>query len=293
MNTANKNGILFGLLCPGVLSASKGEPVAYLYNGVLYPVLPVELNEKAYPYAVIVIDQYYSSTNRRRLYCFNTKPTTYVDNGNYYIAVPSETQYFTAILKGGSYTYWEEGDYWQVEGEGSGAITIKVTDRELDKGEYGIVWANFVVTGNNGEILVPGVSPIPIYSLDIPVTHYCIYNGQKAPALPSLSASLFKNVLLLKGAFSDDVHLYASTAPLYLEGSYLRAVDNGYGMTIFNEADLTWTISSSGDNGLLFTGENLKSATLPWVQIVWSNFDVLNKDGTLYLAASEPIPVYE
>lgn len=27
--------------------------------------------------------------------------------------------------------------------------------------------------------------------------------------------------------------------------------------------------------------------------LVWTGFDVLNEDGTVYVAASEPIPVYE
>ena len=32
--------------------------------------------------------------------------------------------------------------------------------------------------------------------------------------------------------------------------------------------------------------------TLVFKYLKWSNFDILNKDGSVYLAASEPIPIY-
>ena len=44
------------------------------------------------------------------------------------------------------------------------------------------------------------------------------------------------------------------------------------------------------------TAENINTSSV-WPQdkmpVVWSNYDVLNEDGTVYLKASDPIPVYE
>lgn len=54
-----KQAFVLGLISPGAWDG-KGEPVAYLYNGVRLPKLP-EWDKTAYPYAVIISngDDYY------------------------------------------------------------------------------------------------------------------------------------------------------------------------------------------------------------------------------------------
>ena len=41
------------------------------------------------------------------------------------------------------------------------------------------------------------------------------------------------------------------------------------------------------------TDYTYKHATLALEYLAWSNFDIINEDGSVYLAASAPIPVYE
>lgn len=57
------------------------------------------------------------------------------------------------------------------------------------------------------------------------------------------------------------------------------------------------TINLAGSNYQLEDNAWQIHSGVPWGvrldDFIWSNFNVLNKDGTIYLPASDPIPIYE
>lgn len=107
------------------------------------------------------------------------------------------------------------------------------------------------------------------------------------------------------------------TLPEWDKKTYPYAVINTAMYTMFKSATLYLlssleytTIESNGDRGIVLTDTNhvifsAKSTDTAWSEgsavtaalnianIGWTNTDILNDDGTTYLSASDPIPVYE
>lgn len=107
-----------------------------------------------------------------------------------------------------------------------------------------------------------------------------LYNGVKLPALPAWTTDLMNRELTnaLIAQTSDGLYLaHASYNPITFDGeNYHVTGSRSYSMIINGE----WTpfeLAAGGeyyDNGVC----------------VWSNHDILNGDGSVYLAASVPIP---
>ena len=110
-----------------------------------------------------------------------------------------------------------------------------------------------------------------------------LYNGMELPALPK------------------------TTYPIAVMDTALYGMLKNAILYLFSELEYT-TIESNGDRGLLLTESNhvrfsATATDTEWTaesgtagalninNIGWANTDILNADGTLYLAASEPIPV--
>lgn len=110
-----------------------------------------------------------------------------------------------------------------------------------------------------------------------------LYNGMELPALPKTNHPIAVMNTALYGMLKK--------ATLYL----------------FSELEYT-SIESSGDRGLLLTESNhvrfsatatdtewtaidASAGSLNIKNIGWTSHDILNSDGTLYLAASEPVPI--
>lgn len=120
-----------------------------------------------------------------------------------------------------------------------------------------------------------------------------LYNGVKLPALPEWDKSTYPHaVIMLYGG----VYVLSITShPLEFGVAYgssdsgLHAVGGGaaeikfkWAMSIVNDDNTEWGAFNEFDE-TLYIGSYRDNR--------WTNTDIYNEDGTLYLAASDPIPV--
>lgn len=129
-----------------------------------------------------------------------------------------------------------------------------------------------------------------------------LYNGVRLPALPEWDRGVYPYALVLTMRNNDGggvtfARLTVSTTPLYFDqasqnqvyctsadGSAIRYVIQG----AETAADMAW---GSGEENTYTSGDCIESNLA--VIIKWANYDLLDSNGTIYVAESEPIPVYE
>lgn len=112
------------------------------------------------------------------------------------------------------------------------------------------------------------------------------YNGTILPKLPEWDRETYPYAYI----YSDSS---PAASPYYLcindggvprwNGREFYHASDGYGYR-YDAINGVWVVRSSG--GYAITSHAAAS-------IIWSNYDTLDAYGSLYLAASEPIPVYE
>lgn len=119
-----------------------------------------------------------------------------------------------------------------------------------------------------------------------------LYNGVRLPKLPEWDRVAYPYAYLnfqYFGTYLQNCFLYAFTEPKHKTVEY----SNGYYATGVSAGEKY--LSAQISNGV-FTEPEEKTPEFDKVlasTIDWANYDILNNDGTLYLAASEPTPVYE
>lgn len=125
-----------------------------------------------------------------------------------------------------------------------------------------------------------------------------LYNGVRLPALPESDKETYKYAVIT--IYISTGVLFKSTASLYVFKSYTygRTSDGDYAIhgadTLFWACDIDKTTMTA-------TGEwvqNHPDTSEVWIGVSnqntkWANFNLRNEDGSIALAASEPIPVYE
>lgn len=122
-----KQAFSLGLIAPGKLFA-KGEPVAYLYNGMRLPVLP-EWDKSKYPYAVI---ENFDTFNYAYLY-ISEKPAIKADN-------------LTAA-------------WWGADGDSGGGIVGTFDKKGYAEGTADFVWVMRKPVENVADSVGFGLSP--------------------------------------------------------------------------------------------------------------------------------------
>lgn len=117
-----------------------------------------------------------------------------------------------------------------------------------------------------------------------------LYNGVQLPKLPEWDRVAYPYAVIVEktpiGLRDTIATLYCYPLPMtYRNGRFERDTETIYVAYSIGKSDVTW------DEPIYYDEEHASSylAYTPF----WSNFDILNEDGTLYLAASEPTPVYE
>ena len=262
------NGFLCGLMGKGVLR--EAEPVAYLYNGVQLAPLP-KWDKETYPYAVIM----YSSFWGAMLFVSTVPLTTYGGT----LRIPKG-------VVGKVMCYRHDGDGlhelaltgpfvrdagWDVEGTGSGSYGTPVGINWYD-----LHWANFDVAGvKSGDVLLAkSDAPTPVYAM--------LYNGIRLPPMPEFDSETYPYVTLCKNS-RPEYWLVPTKEPPIFDGENICFVDGQeqYAFTALPHA-VTWY---AYETGWTFENTDKYSPHIP----VWSNTDIYNADGTLYLAASDPI----
>lgn len=110
-----------------------------------------------------------------------------------------------------------------------------------------------------------------------------LYNGMELPALPKTTYPIAVMDTALYGMLKEaTLYLFSELEYTTIEGSS----DRGIVLTETNHVRFTAT-ATNGE----WTAASGTAGALNINNIGWANTDILNEDGTLYLAASDPIPV--
>lgn len=122
-----------------------------------------------------------------------------------------------------------------------------------------------------------------------------LYNGVELPALPEWDKETYPYVVMttmMQGGVVYGVRIVAYSEPMHLVLNNSGVGSDYYLGVVAGNPFLTtgsWYLSS--DTTPEFTEKTLTYDYLYTKEPHWANYDVLNRDGTLYLAASDPIPV--
>lgn len=120
-----------------------------------------------------------------------------------------------------------------------------------------------------------------------------LYNGIRLPALPEWDRGAYPYAYIWQSASDQTCYLSCSSVPLVVYGAdeyYLPSAD-GEPMEAYRIVDGSWgfwyetTTSTSATNQI--------ANALTKRPLVWANYDISREDDTVYLAASDPVPVYE
>lgn len=263
----------------GNIGLRSGDTVTY-YDGAVLPMLP-EWDREKYPYAHVV---YYGMDNwiaQAGLYV-TSKPMVYYPN-EYYCLHADDMGTFDYILHSGNPRNFDGS--WDFE------WAYNRTTVGADYTSSTACWAIYDIYNEDGYLYLAKSDPIPVTGL----VGYS-YNGT---VLPNISvvytdelkeeypcAYIYKGTLFTGGI---SYYLHLTTADPYYGVSDSekwcigrRAGDKSYwwydGLSDNFEFHYDWT-----NEGVMANMDNL----------VWANFDVLDEDGSVYMAASDPIPVYE
>ena len=115
-----------------------------------------------------------------------------------------------------------------------------------------------------------------------------LYNGVQLPQLPYWDKETYPYAFI-RATSSGAYYVWCGSDPAGIKvGSGLVAT--GLQLSVFAPC-IFWQLV---ENGWLFRAKKIEvSGSFSPEQLAWSNYDILNEDGTVYLAASDPIPVYE
>ena len=114
-----------------------------------------------------------------------------------------------------------------------------------------------------------------------------LYNGKELPALPEWDKETCPYAIIITGIIVGATDLYCSSEP------YIAEVVDGYNQITTERVNLL--------HYRYRTEEYVSGASDGWEQVatsitihpapLWTNTDIFYEDGTLYLAASDPVPV--
>ena len=246
------------------------EPVAYLYNGVRLPKLP-EWDREMYPYAMI---RYYN------------------DKDAYFLHTVKYRPYYTLAYREPRISYGDSNAHYKLIEDTWELIEKDEQRSSIDPVLTPIVWANFDIIDDSGAIYQKtGTTNDPHVRTAADHMHPCLdksvkylYNGVELPALPDFDIRVYPHVYICEYGITDSIKYswYACRNPMRDTGfdSYGSQVEMDIPFIWSDETD--WEIADNGNS--VFDHSNYP---------IWANCDFLKKDGTLYLAASDPIPVYE
>lgn len=116
-----------------------------------------------------------------------------------------------------------------------------------------------------------------------------LYNGVRLPELPEWDKTAYPYAIIAQ--LSNDTYgtYYALVVtkmnPYHLENGVHFDTSDGKGGDPKKSYCYT-PYSEWGEFAETYTWQMTKT-------VVWTNADILNEDGTVYLAASDPVPVYE
>ena len=112
-----------------------------------------------------------------------------------------------------------------------------------------------------------------------------LYNGVRLPALPEWDREAYPFAVITDGGTRPKLWLLSgATFGPNNDGTEWRVKCDSYLSYSQSRVSYTWAYVTKAD-----TASDICEIT----DVVWANFDILNSDGSVYLAESVPIPVYE
>ena len=294
----------------------------YKFNDYTLPGLPEGLNPITYPYQVIIhgtgVDdpangfkfwlvgsgEAFTALNVDGTYCVAIKPYTVVHQFLY--------------IRGEEEWVWEDKGTLVVEDMDSTTMeNLLYYYFNPTNTEY--IWCNEDIKDTSGNVVFEGSEPVlveedpeepeePAPTFDkrsfwlgvslglsgkgLPQSKqptFYLYNGVKLPPLPEWDREMYPYAAIQDYTNSNSagwrLYLVAGDAQYNYEGVIAKfggesVLYSGYTMLV---GEKTWKKAEEYQGASLLLNDRL----------MWSNFDVLNEDGSVYLAASEPVPVYE
>lgn len=269
-----------------------------IYNGTMLPDIHTVYTDEIkveYPYAVII---FYESENVYRL-CVSSEP------GYVYYFLKERIQMgdtYGKVDMDAGFSEWGELTFYTSE-----------TNAAVNGEATWFIWSNHDIyypddyshnAALAGTLYLSASDPIPVGTITDPLSFAMgwqlgkrlrmrgrkpigySYNGTVLPELPELDKEKYPYAALAYVDITNGYWIFVcSPTPIILsECGTLENIDNAVPIIDTTLVDGVWGTPEVSENGMDY---------FPWVIAKWSNHDILNEDGTLYLAASTPVPVYE
>lgn len=259
------------------------------YKGAILPALP-EWDREQYPYAILketVTDFGVGDVSRSLLlHCYAANAYYFTSNNRVYFGGSRDVEPVAAKM------YRLTDDTWVLDSEYDNNH-IQVTTPEGDT-NYGTTvttfWANFKAE-YDGTVYIDPSDPIPVGE---PIAYS--YNGVTLPALSEsdleyaviiysgLDVTYFLNMFDEQPIAHNVYYEYYDTTQLHI------GRPEGCRVQFWGSSRDGWdkqtkpTTDRDNDNGWAMANSD---------RVHWTSHDILNEDGTIYLSASDPVPVYE
>lgn len=248
-----------------------------LYNRTRLPKLP-DRNIEKYPYAFI--SYFYSSASGSAEPRFDLKflANRPVYRGDRFVYPAGDMQ--SHVMRASN------GANWEIAFNGSNRY-----DTSLNTSTQTIIWTNVdVYNEDNGSIGFRGSEPISIGGeWDFKAPPLYVFSDHTLPQLPKWDKAKYPYaVIRFIESQSWTSHnryvLYVFSGYPTINGNFVQG-GNGFGWCgSYALCDGSFEWGRLGESDGICT-------TLQKIYAVWANVDILNEDGTVYLAASEAIPI--
>lgn len=251
----------------------------YLYNGVELPALP-EYDKETYPYAYIVgclVSVYYIVLSTEPLYHKKASVGALLSYNHLY------TKSDCTIVEYATENGDKLGRWVYLETTEKSANTNAWSDNGVSAA---ILWSNTDLRDYANDTLYLGASePVPCNAQGEDSSTSYLFNGVQLPALPAYDKSVYPVALITK----DDKGYWLELCPALIyrtrEGKYEVGVAKPSKDCRIEYGDNAWSdffTVTSIDTWLSEVGSDY---------IIWTNTDIMYADGTIALAASDPVPV--
>lgn len=293
----------------------------YLYNGVELPALP-QWDRKTYPYGTLY---YLVSKNQYKLYAtavtgvYQTPTDSVITGYNKVVQFGSSSSEpkISGTLTDGVWEYKDGSGLYIAVSKKSGTVLAE------------IVWSNYDILDSNGAVYLASSYPIDVatgaeildYDPNTPVPEEPApldpksmlmgwlvgrrirqqpkslvaysYNGVLRPPLPEeWDKEKYPYAVILSGGNELGMYSYAF---FFSSVEYVVGNDGSRYIKVGTD-DLVCNVSGYSPEELLAGWGALykwdRDHEYKIANITWANFDVLNADGSVFLEATEPVPVY-
>jgi hypothetical protein len=258
------------------------------YKGAILPALP-EWDREQYPYAILLENVFDANGIVSRtviLHCFAENAYYFTSGNLLYFGGKSDGEQVARKVYNLTDDAWilkyddDNGNVQVTTPEGYTAWSTTVTT----------FWANFKAE-YDGTVYIDPIDPIPVGE----IVGYS-YNGV---TLPALSESDLEYAVIIYSGLDVTYFLYMFDEQPIAHNVYYEYYDTtqlhigrpeGCRVQFWGSSREGWdkqtkpTTDRDNDNGWAMANSD---------RVHWTSHDILNEDGTIYLSASEPVPVYE